>query len=157
MQTYDEWVSRGLIYMTDKPTADYEAIEEKVCEVNQHVNLQALGVDRWNSTYIIQRMMDRGIPCVQYGQGYGAMNAPTKLLLKFCLDGNLRHPDHGVLNWNADNVVVETNPAGDIKPNKKRSLEKIDGIVAGVMGIGLWNAAEGGESVYDDRGLTILD
>jgi phage terminase large subunit-like protein len=93
---------------------------------------------------------------VQFGQGYVSMSAPTKELLRIVLDGKLRHAGNPVMRWMADNIVVSQDPAGNVKPNKEKSREKIDGIVAGIMALDRAIRHENGRSVYETRGILTL-
>lgn len=79
--------------------------------------------------------------------------------MKLALEGKLAHGGHPVLSWMVDNIHVRTDPAGNIKPDKQKSSEKIDGVVATIMALdraircGI-NAGSG--SVYDGRGLNLI-
>jgi phage terminase large subunit-like protein len=82
------------------------------------------------------------------------MSAPTKELERLVLDLRLDHGGHPVLRWCAGNVAIDTDPAGNIKPAKDKSTERIDGIVAAIMGLGVALSVEPeGPSVYETRGL----
>jgi phage terminase large subunit-like protein len=74
---------------------------------------------------------------MSFDQGYASMNAPTKRLEQLVLSEQLAHGGNPVLRWMADNVSLETDAADNWKPSKKRSRERIDGIVATIMGVGL--------------------
>ncbi|MTV61762.1 terminase TerL endonuclease subunit, partial [Streptococcus pneumoniae] len=76
-----------------------------------------------------------GMTMVGFGQGFVSMSQPTRELLRVVLDKKLSHGGHPVLRWMADNLVVTQDPAGNIKPNKAKSREKIDGMVAGIMAL----------------------
>ena len=92
-----------------------------------------------------------------FGQGFKDMTAPTKELEKLVVSGKLRHGGHPVLRWMASNVAVELDAAGNLKPSKKRSTERIDGIVAAIMALGrALNQPPPSRSVYEDRGVIIL-
>ena len=93
---------------------------------------------------------------VAFGQGFASMNAPMKELEKLILSGKIGHGGNPVLTWMADNVVASQDPAGNIKPDKKKSTERIDGIVALIMALdrALRNVDE--RSVYLNRGLRVL-
>ena len=60
--------------------------------------------------------------------------------------------------WMMDNIFIRTDPSGNIKPDKEKSSEKIDGAVATIMALdrAIWCGNENGESVYDRRGLLFL-
>jgi phage terminase large subunit-like protein len=80
--------------------------------------------------------MGDGFEVVDFGQGYASMSAPAKHFDGLVTDRALRHGDNPVLTWMAGNVTIETDAAGNIKPSKGKSGERIDGIVAAVMGVG---------------------
>ena len=73
------------------------------------------------------------------------------------VSGKLRHGGHPVLRRMASNVAVELDAAGNLKPSKKRSTERIDGIVAAIMALGrALNQPPPSRRVYEDRGIIIL-
>ncbi len=73
---------------------------------------------------------------VPYGQGYADMSAPAKALEALIVSGKLRHGHHPVLRWMASNASIEMDAAGNIKPSKRKSTQKIDGIIATIMALG---------------------
>ena len=86
------------------------------------------------------------------------MSPPTKEFYKLLMEGRIIHGGNPVLRWMAGNVVVDTDPAGNIKPTKAKSPEKIDGIVAAIMALDRCVRHETVGSVYDspDHGLQIF-
>lgn len=132
---YEEWVRRGLIYMTEGNVIDYTAIRLKVRELAGRFRIRELAYDRWGATQLIQEFQEDGLTAVPVGQGFASMSAPTKELLNLVLSKRLIHGGNAVLRWMADNMVVKTDPAGNIKPDKSKSTEKIDGMVALIMAL----------------------
>ena len=106
---------------------------------------------------MVQTLEDDGFTMVPFGQGFRDMSPTTKELMRLVLERKLNHGGHPVLRWNIDNAYVRTDPAGNLKIDKEKSTEKVDGAVALVMALdrALKNASEG-TSVYDDRGFLIL-
>ena len=91
------------------------------------------------------------------GQGFLSLAAPTAELERLVIARSLWHGGHPVLRWNASNVAVRQDPAGNIKPDKARSRERIDGIAALVIALGrALLQDQDGISVYNHRGLLIL-
>ena len=115
----------------------------------------SIAFDRWNSSQlIIQLSQQDGIPMSQFGQGYKSMSAPSKELEKLVLKKEINHLRNPVLRWQCENVCLQTDPAGNIKINKQRSSEKVDGMIALVMALGEMMTDETeGDSVYDERGI----
>ena len=107
---------------------------------------------------MVQNLENMGFTVVPFGRGFKDMSPPTKELMKLTLKQKLAHGGHPVLRWNMDNIFVRTDSAGNIKGDKEKSIEKIDGAIATIMALdraircGNTNKA----SVYDDRGLLIL-
>ena len=99
-----------------------------------------------------------GFTLVQFGQGFKDMSPPTKELMKLTLERKLLHNGHPVLRWNMDNIFIRRDPAGNIKPDKEKSTEKIDGAVALIMALdrAVRCGNGSGESVYDERELLVL-
>ncbi len=110
---------------------------------------------------LIQKSKNSGITKthVQSGQGYKDMSPPTKELMKLTLEKKIAHDGHPVLRWMMDNIFIRCDPAGNIKPDKEKSTEKIDGAVAMIMALdrAIWcGSGDTGASVYDERELLIL-
>ena len=107
---------------------------------------------------MVQNLEGAGFTVVPFGQGYKDMSPPSKELMKLTLEGKIAHGGHPVLSWMMDNIHVRTDPAGNIKPDKAKSTEKIDGAVALIMALDrcIRNEGKRDDSVYDERGLLIL-
>ena len=105
-----------------------------------------------------QNLEGLGFTMVQFGQGYKDMSPPTKELMKLILEQTLAHNGHPVLRWMMDNIFIRRDPAGNIKPDKEKSTEKIDGIVALVMALDrcIRHKDETERSVYDERELLVF-
>ncbi len=103
---------------------------------------------------MVQNLEGLGFTVVPFGQGFKDMSPPTKRLMELVLERNVAHRGHPVLRWMMDNIFVRTDPAGNIKPDKEKSTEKIDGAVAAVMALdrAVRNGGSTG-SVYDERGI----
>jgi phage terminase large subunit-like protein len=101
--------------------------------------------------------MDKGANAIEFRQGVVSMNPAMKSLEVAISIGELAHGDNPVLNWMADNLVTRTDPAGNIKPDKEKSREKIDGMVALVMAHyrARLNNNEPRQSVYENRGIMV--
>ena len=153
---YDVWAQQGLIHVTPGNVIDYRFVQQTIEETCETYHVKEVAYDRWNATMLIENLMDEGITCVPYGQGYKDMSPASKEVFKLLMEGNMVHGGNPVLRWMATNVVMEQDPAGNIKPTKAKSIEKIDGIVALIMATGRAILNENAESVYDSRGLIVF-
>ena len=153
---YDLWVKQGLICATDGNVIDYGFIVAKIAELRKQYNLKEIAFDRWGAAKIVQELTELGVAVVPFGQGFASMAGPSKELLRLVLAGKLHHGGNPVMRWMADNAVVKTDPAGNIKPDKAKSTQRIDGIVAAVMALDRAMRHGAGHSVYESRGITIL-
>ncbi len=134
---YPEWIKQGYIKATRGNSIDYDTIELDIGRLADTYHIEQIAFDRWNATQITQHLAGEGLDVVQFGQGWKSMNAPTKELLRIILNEVLRHGGNPVLDWNADNLEAAQDAAGNFKPDKKKSTEKIDGMVALIMGLDL--------------------
>lgn len=154
---YDVWKKQGYINTTEGNVIHYGFIEKYIENLGKLYNIKEIAVDRWNATQMIQNLSDLGFTMVPFGQGYKDMSPPSKELYKLMLEGKIQHGGNPVLRWMAQNVVIETDPAENIKPTKAKSIEKIDGIVAMIMALDRCvRNAKSESSVYDNRGILVL-
>ena len=121
-------------------------------------NIREIAFDRWGAVQMSQNLEGLGFTMVQFGQGYKDMSPPTKELMKLTLEQTLAHNGHPVLRWMMDNIFIRRDPAGNIKPDKEKSTEKIDGAVAMIMALdrAIRCGCVSDESVYDSREMLIL-
>ena len=132
----------------------YGFIEKFIEQLGETYNIREIAYDRWNATQMVQNLEDMGFTMVPFGQGFKDMSPPSKELFKLLMEGNIIHGGNPVLKWMAGNVVMRQDPAGNIKPDKEKSVEKIDGIVASIMALDRCiRNGTGSGSVYDERGV----
>ena len=110
------------------------------------------------SAQMVQNLEGMGFTVVPFGQGYSSMSPPTKELMKLVLEKKIAHGGHPVLRWNVDNISIRTDPAGNIKADKEKSTEKIDGAIATIMALdrAIRCGNDSGGSVYDERGILLI-
>ena len=154
---YDVWEKQGHILATEGNVIHYDFIEKFIYDLAEKYHILEIAVDRWNATQMIQNLEGEGFTIVPFGQGFSSMSAPTKEFYRLLMEGQIIHGGHPVLRWMAGNVVIDTDPAGNIKVTKAKSKEKIDGIVAAIMALDRCIRQEGQSgSVYDERGLLVF-
>lgn len=154
---YDIWEKQGYIMSTEGNVIHYDFIEKFIMDLSEKYHILEIAVDRWNATQMIQNLEGEGFTIVPLGQGFSSMSAPTKEFYRLLMEGRIIHGGNPVLRWMAGNVVIDTDPAGNIKVTKAKSKEKIDGIVAAIMALDRCIRQEGQSgSVYDERGLLVF-
>ena len=155
---YDIWEKQGYLLSTEGNVIHYDFIEKFINDLAEKYHIVEIAVDRWNATQMIQNLEGDGFTMVPFGQGFASMSGPTKDFYRLLMEGKIIHRGHPVLRWMAGNVVVDTDPAGNIKVTKAKSKEKIDGIVAAIMALDrcIRNQTEPQGSVYDERGLLVF-
>lgn len=151
---YDVWERQGYIKTTEGNVVHYGFIEKFIEDLSEIYHIKEIAYDRWNATQMVQNLEGMGLTMVPFGQGYKDMSPPSKELYKLMMEGKIQHGGHPVLKWMGQNVVMRQDPAGNIKPDKEKSVEKIDGIVALIMGLDrcIRHQTDKG-SVYDERGI----
>ncbi len=155
---YDLWAEQGWIELTEGNVTDYRYIAQEVMKDYENFNIETIAFDRWNSSQLVIELTEEGLNMQPYGQGYRSMSQPTKELEKMIYEKTLLHDGSPVTRWMVANVELTRDPAGNIKPDKAKSSEKIDGVVASVMAIGMILsqnmelASESNTSRYDKEG-----
>ena len=154
---YDVWKAQDFLMTTEGNVVHYGFIEHFIVNLGEKYNIREIAYDRWNASMMVQTLEDDGFTMIPFGQGFRDMSPPTKELMRLVLERRLAHGGHPVLRWNMDNAFVRTDPAGNLKIDKEKSTEKVDGAVALVMALdrAMKNQAPG-SSVYDERGLLFV-
>ena len=135
---YLTWAKQEYIELTDGDETDYRQIRHRINEIGKEYSIMQLAVDRlFQDAELCQNLSDDGFDVAPFGQGFYSMAAPSAELERRVNRGEVHHGDNPVLRWMASNATVRMDPAGNIKPDKQRSREKIDGIVALIMALGL--------------------
>ena len=156
---YDVWAREGLIKVTPGDVIDYKEVIHDILEIRKVYDLREVAYDRWGAAKIAQDLMDEGLTVVPFGQGFASMSPPTKELMTLLISKKMHHGSHAVLRWMANNVMVKEDPSGNIKPDKSKSRHKIDGIVAGIMGLDRairHGSGEQEKSVYEEEGIKTI-
>jgi phage terminase large subunit-like protein len=155
---YDLWQKQGFLKTTEGNVVHYGFIEAFIEELGTQYNIKEIAFDRWGAVQMTQNLEGLGFTVVPFGQGFKDMSPPTKELMKLTLEEKIAHGGHPVLRWMMDNIFVRTDPAGNIKPDKEKSTERIDGAVATIMALdrALRCGAGSTVSVYDERGLLLI-
>lgn len=155
---YDVWERQGFVQTTEGNVVHYGYIEKFIESLGERFNIREIAFDRWGAVQMVQNLEGMGFTVVPFGQGFKDMSPPTKELMKLTLEQRLAHGGHPVLRWMMDNIFIRTDPAGNIKADKEKSTEKIDGAVATIMGLdrAIRCGNDAGASVYDDRGILFI-
>lgn len=152
---YDVWCKQGHILTTEGNVVHYGFIESFIEELGLKYNIKEIAFDRWGAVQMAQNLEGLGFTLVRFGQGFKDMSPPTKELMKLTMEQKIAHGGHPVLRWMMDNITARTDPAGNIKPDKEKSTERIDGAVATIMALDRAIRCGGdlAGSVYDTRGI----
>lgn len=155
---YDVWQRQGYLQTTEGNVVHYGYIEKFIEQLGKKFNIREIAFDRWGAVQMVQNLEGMGFTVVPFGQGFKDMSPPTKELMKLTLEQKIAHGGHPVLRWNMDNIFIRTDPAGNIKADKEKSTEKIDGAVATIMALdrAIRCGNDNGVSVYDGRGLLYI-
>ena len=156
---YDLWQKQGFLLTTEGNVVHYGFIEKFIENLGERYNIREIAYDRWSAVQVVQNLEGASFTMVPIGQGFKSLSAPTNDLMRLAMSRKIAHGGHPVLRWNMDNIFIRTDPAGNIKPDKEKSTEKIDGAVALIMALSravLGGSAPETESVYDTRGFLFI-
>ena len=155
---YDLWADDGHIILTEGNVTDQRKIKIDIMNICEQFDVQMIAYDRWNSDQLVLQLLEEGIEMKPYGQGFASMSTPSKTFEAKIYEGKFIHNGNPVTRWMLSNVELMRDAAGNIKPDKAKSSEKIDGIVSNIMAIGIYLYALGegitnGPSMYEQSGL----
>ncbi len=157
---YLQWIREGWISTTEGDACDYATVRRDINAIakDHRIMFKEIAIDRlFQGDQLGQELSEQdGFNVIAHGQGFLSMAAPTKRFEDLVLDRTIRHGANPVLRWHASNVSVELDAAGNLKPSRKKSSEKIDGIVAAIMAVGRTVSRSQQRSVYEDRGLMFV-
>lgn len=154
---YQTWAEKGFITATPGEVMDHGFITRQILDDCRRYDVQAVGYDRTYAASLVNPLVEQGVNMLAFSQGIMTISPFAKELERLVLEGNrLNHFGHPVLAWNAGNAVVHTDANGNIKPDKKRSEERIDGIVAAIMGLAVAVTTEYEGSTAGDFEVTMV-
>jgi phage terminase large subunit-like protein len=154
-----QWADEGHILLTPGNVTDYDFIEAQVLKDAEKFAVREVAFDRWGISQLTTHLVDKlgEDRVIGVGQGFASMSTPTKELLKLIASRKIRHGGNPVMRWMASNLALEQDAAGNMKPDKKRSAEKIDGPVATITALARSIVSLGADgSVYDQREMVVL-
>ncbi len=150
---YSQWERAGLLKLTPGTVVNYDVVRaDIVALVDEHrLRVEEIALDSLFQGVDIQRRLDEedGLPIFAHGQGMLGLALPTKLTKEAIIGGTLKHDGNAILRWMIANTVVQGDAAGNEKPTKEKSAEKIDGVVAMIMGCGRALGGDEHGSMYD--------
>lgn len=156
---YLDWAQQGYLTLTDGDVCDYAVLRRDINRIATEYGIEELAVDRvFQGCQLCTELAGDGLNVVPFGQGFLSMAAPAEEFERLVIGGKLQHGGHPIMRWMAGNVSVELDAAGNMKPSKARSTDRIDGVVAAIMALGVAskNCLPAKRSVYEDRGIRVL-
>ena len=154
---YEAWARAGFLTTTPGETVDYDVIEHELIALRELFDIESIDYDPWGSKQLRTHLENADVPIIECRQGFATLSPAMKETTRLAVDRKLRHGGNPVLRWCIGNTVASTDPAGNIKPDRKRSRSRIDGSVALVMAVKGWGSAlAGGRSAYDDHEVEVV-
>lgn len=154
----EAWVRQGHVTVTPGNVTDYDYILADIESLAESYDIQCLAYDPWNSSSVAAKLVERGVNIQPFTQTIGNYAFPMKEFERIVGLGIVDHYDNPVARWMLANVVVREDVNGNKRPDKAKSSEKIDGIVAAIMALGQHlSDAKTNESIYNSRGLVGYD
>lgn len=151
---YRQWAKDGFIELTPGDIIDYAYIRKEVNKQADRFNIREIGFDPYRAEQIAVQLGQDGITMVEVRQGFPKLSEPSKEFEALLQARKVRHNNHPVLRWMAQNVAVDRNAQGDIMPSKKLAKQRIDGIAATITGLSRLIVSLGARrSKYEDEGL----
>jgi phage terminase large subunit-like protein len=133
---YAAWAASGLLEQTPGEVIDHDVIERAVREAHERFRVKVINYDAWNAAQLTEKLKNAGVPMEQFIQGPKSYHPAMQEFERAYIAGNLNHGGDPVLTWCASNIVVRYDVNLNMAPDKKRSADKIDDMVALMMAFG---------------------
>jgi len=153
---YRAWARAGYLKLMPGEVIDQREVKRDIQDLADTYRIKEIAFDRWNAFQLAIELEEEGATMVSTGMGYRSLSVPSKTLEELVLSKRLNHGGHPVLRWNIGNVTLEQDAAGNIKPSKARSKDRIDGAVALILAISRAILRESKPTVYRERGLLVI-
>jgi phage terminase large subunit-like protein len=134
---YAGWVQGGYLLVTEGDVTDYAVIERCVLDACSNFDVQNIAFDRWNASDLVNRLVEAGVPMVEFIQGFKSYHPAMQALERYYISGKLAHGGDPLLNWNASNLIARRDDNLNMAPDKKKSPDKIDDACSLLMAIGV--------------------
>jgi phage terminase large subunit-like protein len=129
------WVGQGALTVTDGNVTDYAAIKAALERDRDQYDIAELGFNKWQALQLSGELTAEGWPLMAVSQGYGAQGGPTSELFRMLGEGLFHHGGDPVARWQAANAATRSDADGNIRFDKGRSLERVEALMAAVMGL----------------------
>jgi phage terminase large subunit-like protein len=153
---YDVWIRQGFVVATPGNVVDYHYVIEQIRQDALAYDIHEVAFDRWGAAKIMTELQNDGLTVVPFGQGFASMSPPSKEFEKLVVSHGLEHGGNPVMAWMVSNAMARRDPADNIKPDKGRSTDRIDGVVAAIMALDRAERNIEFESVYETRGILVF-
>jgi phage terminase large subunit-like protein len=130
-----EWVEQGHLRLTPGGSLDFDFIRRDINHLASKFNFREIGYDEHQALQIATQLEGDGHTMVPVRQGFLTLTEPTEEVMSLVKSKGLQHNNHPIMNWMISNIMIAQDAAGNIKIDKKRSAEKVDGPAAMVNGI----------------------
>lgn len=154
----EAWVRQDYVTVTPGNVTDYDYILADIDSLAERYDIQCLAYDPWNSSSVAAKLVERGVNIQPFTQTISNYAFPMREFERLVGLGAIDHYNNPVARWMLSNVVVREDVNGNKRPDKAKSSEKIDGIVAAIMALGQHlSDVKTNDSVYNFRGLVGYD
>jgi phage terminase large subunit-like protein len=154
---YDRWIEKGFIKATPGNVVDYDTIRDDINEIGKIFNIEEIGFDEWNALQLGNQLLEDGFSMIAMRQNISTLNGPMKEAEMMIVGNMMEHDGNPVTRWCVSNLVPFTDRGGNVRPDKEKSREKIDGGVAWINAKGRTMANCGSRgSVYENRGVVTV-
>ena len=137
-ELYKLWKRQGLLKITEGNVTDYDYITNDLVKASEHLNLRAVGYDKFNATQWAISATQLGLPLEEYPQTLGNFNKPTREMERLILSGQAVIDSNEINRWCFKNVTLKSDHNGNVKPNKGVKAKKIDGAIAMIQALGMY-------------------
>ena len=153
---YEDWSRRGWMTLTVGDVTDYAVVAKQIEVLCKQYSVRKVGYDPYNAQNLANDLENKGVPVVRVPQSFLNLTTPSRMWESAIQSRKLHHDGNPVLTWAMSNVVVDEDSSGNQRPSKKRSVERIDPVIAAIVALACSLSDDNSKSVYENRGIVWL-
>jgi len=149
---YRLWVEQGWLEVCPGRILDHDWYVAFLMNILPKYRVKGIAYDPWNAWELKSKMGRYEDVMEAYNQGIKYMYPPSKKIFEMVKEHKLNFLNNPIIRWMFRNVVIYMDPNNNYKPDKGKSRNKIDGVVALCDAVGLWltKTSAGTGQVYTD-------
>ena len=153
---YNQWVNDELMSVMPGAAMRPEIIANDILDISRKFKIKSIAYDPYLATHGVIQILTEYLVLSPLQQRLAVLSPFTKEFERLIFMNEIQHGGHPILRWMISNCVLQSDSNGNIKIDKKKSGNKIDGIDATINALSQYMDFEEQTSVYESRDILFI-